>query len=93
LPFRLYSNTPDKVACDWVFAQDVRAAGFRQRCDLGAVCGHLSYTPYPMIVWPDPEADKLYRRESLPGVKQKEIKPGDQFNVGMGETVLFKAAK
>src|SRR5512139_3881504 len=91
IPFRLFSDAPDKTACDWAFAFDCAIQGISQRCDLGVVCGHQSYTPYPMIIWPDPNEPNLYRRESLPGVEMKEIKPGDQFHIGMGEMVLAKA--
>jgi hypothetical protein len=41
-----------------------------------------------MIVWPDIEQPRLYRRESLPGVKMEQIQPGQQFHVGMGEMML-----
>ncbi len=88
-----FRASPDnKAACDWTFALDCKRFGITQRCDLGVVCGHLSYTPYPQALWPDIEAPNLYRRETLPGVEMKAIKPGDQFHIGMGETVLVKAA-
>ncbi len=86
--FRLDADRPDKTSCDWSFALDCAAANITQRCDLGVVCGHQSYKPYPMIIWPDITEPNLYRRESLPGVEMKQIAPGQQFNVGMGETML-----
>jgi hypothetical protein len=89
--FRLFDETPYKTACDWVFAYDCKQAGITQRCDLGVVCGHQTYKPYPMILWPDASYAKLYRRETLEGVTMKQIQPGDQFHVGMGETMLAKA--
>jgi len=91
VPFRLSADAPDKTSCDWTFALDCHDYGFTQRCDLGVVCGHITYKPYPLIVWPDIDAPKLYRRETLEGVALKQIQPGDQFNVGMGETMLMKA--
>lgn len=91
IPFRLFEDAPDKTACDWAFAYDCQQVGITQRCDLGVVCGHQTYKPYPMILWPDPNDPRLYRRESLGGVTMKEIKPGDQFNVGMGEMMLAGA--
>lgn len=93
VPFRLFEDAPDKTACDWVFAYDCNQAGVTQRCDLGVVCGHQSYKPYPMILWPDPDEPRLYRRETLDGVTMKQIQPGDQFHAGMGETMLAKAAQ
>lgn len=91
LKFRLIDGAESKTSCDWAFALDCINAGISQRCDLGVVCGHLSYRPYPMILWPDVDAPLMYRRESLPGVEIKPIQPGDQFHVGMGETILIKA--
>jgi hypothetical protein len=92
IDFRLAPDAPDKTACDWLFSIDCQANGFAQRCDTGLVCGHQSYKPYPMVLWPDITAEKLYRRESLPGVKMEPIKAGDTFGVGLGELVLSKAA-
>jgi hypothetical protein len=86
--FRLFEDNPSQTACDWLFAQDVASEGLSQRCDLGVVCGHQSYTPYPMTLWPDITQTSLYRRESFEGVKLEPIKPGQQFKVGMGETML-----
>lgn len=93
VPFRLFDDAPDKTSCDWAFAYDCDQAGITQRCDLGVVCGHQSYKPYPMIIWPDPNEPKLYRRETLDGVTMKPIQAGDQFHVGMGEMVMSKAAR
>jgi hypothetical protein len=91
IKFRLLDDAPTKTACDWVFALDCQANGITQRCDLGVVCGHQSYTPYPLILWPDVNEPKFYRRETLPGVEMKPIQNGQTFTVGMGETVLMKA--
>lgn len=91
IPFRLFEDAPTKTACDWCFALDCKDYGFTQRCDLGVVCGHQSYTPYPLILWPNIDDPKLYRRETLSGVEMKSIQPGQQFNVGMGETMLAGA--
>jgi hypothetical protein len=90
--FRLQPDAPDKTSCDWTFALDCKAYNYTQRCDTGLVCGHLSYKPYPMALWPDITTDKLYRRDTLPGVEMKAIKDGDQFNIGLGELMLSRAA-
>ena len=50
---------------DWVFAYDVQQAGFEQLCDLSVVCGHISMTPVPRVIWPDPDAPRLYRNDYL----------------------------
>jgi hypothetical protein len=89
--FRLFENDTKYTACDWLFALDCAALDISQRCDTGVICGHQSYKPYPMILWPDVNEPSLYRRDSLPGVELKPIESGQQFSVGMGETVLIKA--
>lgn len=53
-------------ACnDWYLALDAQKQGYRQQCDLGLVCGHMTLEPSPRIYWPDPEHERLYRTEFL----------------------------
>lgn len=71
-----------KIACcDWGLALDAQAAGFRQVCDLGVICGHmtaeLEQATFPMqygvqgpprILWPSPDFERIgrmYRVEYL----------------------------
>jgi len=92
IEFRLYPGAPKAVSCDWLFARDCKAMGFIQRADLGCVCGHLSYSPWPQVIWPDPEADRFYRVDPLPGVEMREVPlDGMQVHVGMGETRVLAA--
>jgi len=49
----------NELHCDSYFAEDVKAAGFRQICDLGVRCGHI--VNHYRIVWPDIDQPKLYR--------------------------------
>lgn len=52
------------VACaDWFMALDAREKGYRQVCDLGVVCGHMSLTPSPRTYWPDVTMPGLARIE------------------------------
>lgn len=53
------------VAQDWALAVDAQAAGFSQVCDTGVVCGHLTMTPSPRVLWPDIDAPKLVRTDLL----------------------------
>jgi hypothetical protein len=63
LAFRLQ---PDAVeCCDWWLARDARAAGWSQRADLGLVCGHISPTPSPRVLWPDKDEPRLWRVSRL----------------------------
>ncbi len=69
LPFRKHRD----ACCDWGLAMDAQAAGFRQVCDLGVVCGHMTSEmdtrpafpiTYgkkgpPRIIWPDPDREGL----------------------------------
>lgn len=94
LEFSLHPINPNIVAPDWMLALDAQRLGFTQRCDLGCVCGHQSYKPWPLILWPDPEMDNLYRIETLPDpatgkYPMRIIKPGESLDVevGMNETV------
>ena len=50
---------------DWCFAYDCQQHGFRQVCDLGVVCGHISLQPSPRIIWPDPDMPRMYRNDFL----------------------------
>jgi hypothetical protein len=63
IPFRC----PDvKVANDWYFALDCQAAGFTQKTDCGVVCGHITMTPTPRVIWPTPDdPERHYRFEFL----------------------------
>ncbi len=65
IPFRC--DLPTEHANDWEFALDVKAKGFVQKHDLGTVCGHLSYDVEndPVIYWPDPDRETMYRVEHL----------------------------
>lgn len=53
------------VSSDWALAVDAQRAGLTQVCDLGCVCGHMTLTPSPQVLWPDPDEEKLYRVEFL----------------------------
>jgi hypothetical protein len=81
------------LACDWLLARDCQRYRYTQRCDLGVVCGHLSYKPYPQILWPDPDYDEMYRVETLPGVTFEPIQSDRPFEirVGMGRSEILKA--
>ena len=55
----------DGVACaDWYMALDAQEKGYRQVCDLGVACGHMSLTPSPRTYWPD---------VTMPGLARVEI--------------------
>jgi GT2 family glycosyltransferase len=68
IEFRTDEMHPD-VHHDWVFAYDLQQKGFVQRCDLSVVCGHISMTPFPRILWPDPDAPRMYRNDFLEKIK------------------------
>jgi hypothetical protein len=90
IPFTLFPGSPNVVSCDWMLAIDAQLRGFSQRCDLGCVCGHQTYEPWPQILWPDPEAPDLYRIESLPNPKTgklpvKVIRQGETLEIPVGE--------
>jgi hypothetical protein len=53
------------VSCDWGLAYDARGEGFEQACDTRIVCGHMTMTPSPQILWPDPNEESLVRQEFL----------------------------
>jgi len=52
---------------DWRFSLDCQERGFVQKADLGVVCGHVTAEPSPRILWPNPEAERLYSIELLGG--------------------------
>lgn len=90
IKFSLWPGTPQAVCSDWMLALDAQAHGFTQRCDLGLVCGHQAHQPWPQIIWPDPDADDLYRIEALPNPKTgklpiKIIRKGESMRIPMGE--------
>lgn len=92
---RLMPGTPWIVAPDWMLALDVQRQGYRQVCDLGVVCGHMTYQPYPQIIWPDPQADHLYSVEVLPNVPVQVAQNGEkiEIRVGMGVNEIHRADK
>lgn len=53
------------VSCDWALACDALAAGYSQVLDTRIVCGHMTLTPSPQILWPDPNEESLVRTEFL----------------------------
>lgn len=53
------------VACDWALAWDAQQAGFSQVMDTRIICGHMTLTPQPEILWPDPNEESLIRIEAL----------------------------
>jgi len=70
LPFRKHGV----ACCDWGLALDAQEHGFRQVCDLGVVCGHMTMeidqTTFPIqygvmgpprIIWPDPDEERIGR--------------------------------
>ena len=57
-----YREHKQMVCDDWLFAMDAQHYGFTQRANLRVVCGHIDNDS---ILWPDPEAKKCYRTESI----------------------------
>ena len=57
-----YKDLRGMVCDDWLFALDAKHYGFTQRANLGIVCGHIDGDS---VLWPDPEADKFYRVDSI----------------------------
>jgi hypothetical protein len=54
--------------CDWYFSLDVTRRGYKQKCDLSVLCGHI--TPQdrdgnvaPSVLWPDINAPEFVRVE------------------------------
>jgi len=90
IEFTLWPGSPKFVAPDWMLAIDAQINGFTQRCDLGVVCGHQSYAPWPQIIWPDPDAPDLYRIEALPDPKTGQLpvrilRKGETIELPLGE--------
>ncbi len=90
IEFGLWPGTPELVSSDWMLALDAQRLGFTQRCDLGVVCGHQSYAPWPQVIWPDPEEDELYRVEALPDpvsgkLPVRVIQAGETISMALGE--------
>jgi hypothetical protein len=93
LPFRTDENHAT-VHNDWVFAWDLQQNGFKQKCDLSVVCGHISMTPLPRIIWPDPDEPRLYRNQFLTGIPVNEkgeltidIGALGEFDIKLGDLV------
>ena len=57
-----YREHKQMVCDDWLFAMDAAHYGFTQRANMSLVCGHIDNDS---ILWPDPEAKKFYRTESI----------------------------
>lgn len=90
IEFGLWPGTPELVSSDWMLALDAQRLGFTQRCDLGVVCGHQTYTPWPQVIWPDPEEEELYRVEALPDpvsgkLPVRVIRQGESLSLPLGE--------
>jgi hypothetical protein len=49
-------------ANDWYLSVDAQKAGFTQKHDMGVVCGHIQGDK---VLYPDPEANKMVRREAV----------------------------
>lgn len=90
IEFSLWPGTPQAVSSDWMLALDAQRLGFTQRCDLGVVCGHQTYEPWPQVIWPDPEECDLYRVEALPDpvngkLPVRVLRHGERMEVTLGE--------
>lgn len=70
-----------ETANDWFFSLDCQKHGFVQKHDLGVVCGHIVGPPSPKILWPDPEAERLYRIEFFDEAPPERIEPGSKVEV------------
>ena len=64
LPWRVDPAWPT-LCCDWWLSVDAQRLGFRQRADLGCVCGHITREPTPRVLWPDARQARLWRVELL----------------------------
>ncbi|MBE0690385.1 MAG: hypothetical protein IH587_09725, partial [Anaerolineae bacterium] len=60
-PFR----SLEYACCDWALALDARERGWAQQAHLGVACGHMTKTPSPCILWPDPDEPEMARVEYL----------------------------
>jgi len=90
IEFSLWPGSPTIVSSDWLLALDAQRHGFTQRCDLGVVCGHQTYQPWPQVIWPDPDEEDLYRVEALPDpvngrLPVQVIRKGESLRFPMGE--------
>ena len=61
VPFRYWKG----VSSDWAMAYDAQRVGLTQVCDTSVVCGHMTLTPSPQVLWPDVNEEKLYRTEFI----------------------------
>lgn len=59
---RIEFRTDGVIAGDWNLAQDCWRYGFSQAHDLGCIVGHIDNDK---VLYPDPDAPKLYRAEKL----------------------------
>jgi len=73
--------------CDWHLSLDCKRLGFSQRCDLGLICGHIATDPLHRILWPDAEADGLYRTEMLSGWDPLPKHEDDKWLTGTNQKV------
>ena len=78
------------AACDWYLAQDAQENGFKQVCDLGLVCGHISMNPSPRVIWPDPEMPGLYRNDFIDGIPTN---PDGSVDIEIGQLGEFYIPK
>jgi len=61
---RLTFTVRGPAAQDWYVALDAdRRHNLKQVCNTNVVCGHMSLTPRPFVVWPDPQSLYLYRMD------------------------------
>jgi hypothetical protein len=70
-----------RLACDWYFALDCRAAGFHQAHDCAVVCGHISGSGAPKIYWPDETGG--VRVEFLPEAPPDRVKVTDGYTFSL----------
>ena len=57
-----YQELKGMVSDDYLLALDAQHYGLSQRANLGLVCGHIVDGG---VMWPDPDADKFYRVDSI----------------------------
>ncbi len=57
-----YEERKQMVCDDYLLAMDAQHYGLSQRANMSLVCGHIDNDS---ILWPDPEARKFYRTESI----------------------------
>ena len=56
-----YKPRKSMVCTDWMMAMDAAHFGYSQRCNTRVVCGHIDTDGG--VLWPDPDAPELYRRD------------------------------